>query len=78
MDIKQYNLFIGIKHSTAKVSFSESHELKDNTASVTEGVPGFVSNIKQRNNNNNNNNNVYLLQLGCYSVALAILHVNKT
>ena len=72
MDIKQYNLFIGIKHSTAKVSFSESHELKDNTASVTERVPGFVSNIKQRNNN------VYLLQLGCYSVALAILHVNKT
>jgi len=37
------------------------------------------------NNNNNNNNNiiiiiiiVYLLQLGCYPVAVAILHVNKT
>ena len=27
-------------------------------------------------NNNNNNNN--LLQLGCYPVAVVILHVNKT
>ena len=26
----------------------------------------------------NNNNNIYLLQLGCYSVAVFILHVNKT
>jgi len=30
------------------------------------------------NNNNNNNNNIYLLQLGCYPVAVVILHVNKT
>jgi len=29
------------------------------------------------NNNNNNNNNIYLLQLGCYPVAVVILHVNK-
>jgi len=33
-------------------------------------------------NNNNNNNNIYyyyhLLQLGCYPVAVVILHVNKT
>ena len=28
-------------------------------------------------NNNNNNNNIYLLQLGCYPVAVVILHVNK-
>ena len=28
--------------------------------------------------NNNNNNNIYLLQLGCYPVAVVILHVNKT
>jgi hypothetical protein len=28
-----------------------------------------------RNNNNNNNNNK--LQLGCHSVAVVILHVNK-
>jgi len=27
---------------------------------------------------NNNNNNIYLLQLGCYPVAVVILHVNKT
>jgi len=27
--------------------------------------------------NNNNNNNIYLLQLGCHPVAVAILHVNK-
>jgi len=27
--------------------------------------------------NNNNNNNIYLLQLGCYPVAVVILHVNK-
>jgi len=27
---------------------------------------------------NNNNNNIYLLQLGCYLVAVVILHVNKT
>ena len=26
----------------------------------------------------NNNNNIYLLQLGCYPVAVVILHVNKT
>jgi len=25
----------------------------------------------------NNNNNIYLLQLGCYPVAVVILHVNK-
>ena len=24
-----------------------------------------------------NNNNIYLLQLGCYPVAVVILHVNK-
>jgi len=30
------------------------------------------------NNNNKNNNNTYLLQLGCYLVAVVILHVNKT
>jgi len=30
------------------------------------------------NNNNNNNNNFYLLQLGCYPVAVVMLHVNKT
>jgi len=29
------------------------------------------------NNNNNNNNNIYFLQLGCYPVAVVILHVNK-
>ena len=29
------------------------------------------------NNNNDNNNNIYLLQLGCYPVAVVILHVNK-
>ena len=29
-------------------------------------------------NNNNNNNNNNLLQLGCYPVAVVILHVNKT
>jgi hypothetical protein len=46
MDIKQYKLFIGIKYSAAKVSFSESHGLQDNTASVTEGVQNFVSDIK--------------------------------
>ena len=28
--------------------------------------------------NNNDNNNIYLLQLGCYPVAVVILHVNKT
>jgi len=26
----------------------------------------------------NNNNNIYLLQLGCYPVAVVILHVHKT
>ena len=28
--------------------------------------------------NNNNNNNIYLLQLGCYPVAVVILYVYKT
>jgi len=27
---------------------------------------------------NDYNNNIYLLQLGCYSVAMVILHVYKT
>ena len=31
-----------------------------------------------RNNNNNNNNNNNKLQLGCYLMAVVILHVNKT
>ena len=30
------------------------------------------------NNNNNNNNSIYLLKLGCYPVAVVVLHVNKT
>ena len=34
--------------------------------------------VVYNNNNNNNNNNIYLLQLGCYPVAVVILHVNKT
>jgi hypothetical protein len=46
MDIKQYKVFIGIKYSAAKVSFSKSHGLQDNTASGTEGVPNFVLGIK--------------------------------
>jgi len=29
-------------------------------------------------NNNNNNNNIYLLQMGCYPMAVVILHVNRT
>ena len=33
---------------------------------------------KRVNNNNNNNNNIYLLQFGCYPVAVVILHVYKT
>jgi len=37
----------------------------------------YVS-LCNNNNNNNNNNNIYLLQLGCYLVAVIILHVNKT
>jgi len=36
--------------------------------------------VFHNNNNNNNNNNIfiYLLQLGCYPVAVVILHVYKT
>jgi len=33
--------------------------------------------IEEADYNNNNNNNIYLLQLGCYPVAVVILHVNK-
>jgi len=36
------------------------------------------SNDMWAGNNNNNNNNIYLLQLGCYPVAVVILHANKT
>jgi len=32
----------------------------------------------KNDDDNNNNNNIYLLQLGCYPVAVVILHVNKT
>ena len=41
---------------------------------------GYVLAVVYNNNNNNNNNNnpTYLLQLGCYPVAVVILHVNKT
>ena len=42
-------LYISIKYSTAKVSFSESQGLKDNTTSATERISDFVSNIKQCN-----------------------------
>jgi len=41
-------------------------------------VPRLRDNGPGYNNNNNNNNNNYLLQLGCYPVAVVILHVNKT
>jgi len=37
--------------------------------------------VRQEIYNNNNNNYYYyyyLLQLGCYSVAVVIVHVNKT
>jgi len=34
--------------------------------------------VSDDDDNNNNNNNIYLLQLGCYPVAVVILHVNKT
>ena len=34
-------------------------------------------NNNNNNNNNNNDNNMYLLQLGCYPVAVVILHVYK-
>ena len=33
---------------------------------------------EEQYNNNNNNNNIYLMQLGCNSVAVVILHVYKT
>jgi len=33
--------------------------------------------LDNNNNNNNNNNDIYLLQFGCYPVAVVILHVNK-
>jgi len=33
--------------------------------------------LRENYNNNNNNNNIYLLQLGCYPVAVVILHVYK-
>jgi len=55
------------------------------TCQVTDGAHETRSNSsdgsgkkEQNNNNNNNNNNIYLLQLGCYPVAVVILHVNKT
>jgi len=44
----------------------------------------LVSDDDENNNNSNNNNNYYynnnicLLQLGCYPVAVIIVHVNKT
>jgi len=40
----------------------------------------LIGSVKQSgyNNSNNNNNNIYLLQLGCYPVAVVILHVNRT
>ena len=33
--------------------------------------------VINNNNNNNNNNNIFKLQLGCYSVAVVILHAYK-
>ena len=39
---------------------------------------GLDSSQDNNNNNNNNNNNIYLLQLGCYTVGVVILHVYKT
>jgi len=36
----------------------------------------IIHNMAETCNNNNNNNN-YILKLGCYPVAVVILHVNK-
>ena len=41
-------------------------------------LPLFRNCLSCHINNNNNNNSIYLLQLGCYPVAMFILHVNKT
>jgi len=43
-----------------------------------EEVAEFINLGTLISNNNNNNNNIYSLQLGCYQVAVVILHVNKT
>ena len=45
---------------------------------LVEALKTDVSGFSFYNNNNNNNNNTYLPQLGCYPVAVVILHVNKT
>ena len=42
-------------------------------AAVTERDSACVD-----DDDDNNNNNIYLLQLGCYPVAVVILHVYKT
>ena len=39
--------------------------------------PDTLHEVSDRRDNNNNNNNIYLLQLGCYPVAVVILHVYK-
>jgi len=45
----------------------------------TSNVRSFVSSKKQSlSDSGDDNNNIYLLQLGCYPVAVVILHVNKT
>ena len=44
-----------------------------NAANNSEAKHSFIS--SDSSNNNNNNNCYYLLQLGCYQVAVVILHV---
>ena len=59
------------------------YTLKFLTAETLLTVEAGRKHLKRRPDKNKelriyNNNNIYLLQLGCYPVAVVILHVNKT
>ena len=60
--------------TTAYTPFELVYGFKSEVPSALREPP----NVQYNYNNNNNNNNIYLLQLGCYPVAVVILHVNKT
>ena len=56
------------------VQLNKVHKLADKNIALSLHVERRTIECKP-SNNNNNNNNIYLLQLGCYPVAVVVLHV---
>jgi len=76
LKIKKKKIYIIVRHTYILISYTVRHfnfthrSLKLRTKCALRDMLGSIA--------DNNYNNIYLPQLGCYPVAVVILHVNKT